>query len=86
MEPAMLKVYWHFCQFQVLGIPRAVFPSPGKDEDKVPIKVIVPSSKSDKKRKIVTVTTTASGKVIIPISLWKINSIHWFDGSLPLFW
>ncbi|XP_063610138.1 uncharacterized protein LOC134784037, partial [Penaeus indicus] len=56
----------HVCrsQAQVLGIPRAVFPSPGKDEDKAPIKVIVPSSKSDKKRKIVTVTTTASGKVL----------------------
>lgn len=63
----------------MLGIPRAVFPSPGKDEDKAPMKVIVPSSKSDKKRKIVTVTTTASGKVVFPTSHYESMTI--FSGN-----
>nr|XP_053656993.1 uncharacterized protein LOC128705920 isoform X2 [Cherax quadricarinatus] len=56
----------HVCrsQAQVLGIPRAVFPSPRKDEDRLISSASVPIRKGNQKRKIVTVTTTASGKVL----------------------
>ncbi|KAK4299758.1 hypothetical protein Pmani_027978 [Petrolisthes manimaculis] len=55
----------HVCrsQAQVLGIPRAVFPSP-KKEDRINGSSGHTVVKGKQKRKIVTVTTTASGKVL----------------------
>ncbi|MPC17370.1 Histone-lysine N-methyltransferase 2B [Portunus trituberculatus] len=48
---------------QVLRITRAVFPSPKKEEDSVGSSVVTTKPKGEQKRKIVTVTTTSSGKV-----------------------
>ncbi|KAG7166224.1 histone-lysine N-methyltransferase trithorax-like, partial [Homarus americanus] len=56
----------HVCrsQAQVLGIPRAVFPSPRKEDERLVVTASAPVTKGNQKRKIVTVTTTASGKVL----------------------
>lgn len=50
---------------QVMRITRAVFPSPKKEEDQVNSNTVISKPKGEPKRKIVTVTTTSSGKVLL---------------------
>ena len=57
-------------------MPRAVFPSPNKEINQN-IK-LQPSETVEKKRKVVTITTTAGGKVLILIFVNYINFFNFF--------